>query len=389
MQRMQPGAQLHLQGDRSARQPRVFPRSGLNQPRVPTLRITPVPFHCLAYTCWVCEDTDEFYKPRICVCRRYIRDSASVPVEKAIQRDWPPSRNRRRRRSEPEMPQSFEETRPRLPRQYDRVNLIESADIKSCPGCNNGARQSICRGMSMRMSEEGEWPLPGACDLWECSNLDCDYWGGGTGSRRECRCLGVLGDLCIAHGCNETLNGHDGYITSTQFSMPGHPRWDNPITYGFVLYGDIMETEHRLRRSQLALHLIDGNPFPDGVYRPPSNSGGMCKPDVTLPRFSEDDYDPGGGGPGGAGDSGRTNLDPNCRAGEITSLNPIAWRGEGGNEPSSRASRATTTTSTSCRASLVRRPSEARGSQQPSGDLAARRHESSDAGASRATAPVR
>ena len=133
----------------------VFPRSGQNQPRVP-IRITPVPFHCLAYTCWVCEDTDEFYKPRICVCRRYIRDSASVPVEKAIQRDWPPSRKRRRRSSEPEMPQSFEETRPRLPRLYDRVNLIESADIKSCPGCNNGARQSICRGMPMRMSEEDE-----------------------------------------------------------------------------------------------------------------------------------------------------------------------------------------------------------------------------------------
>ena len=113
---------------------------------------------------------------------------------------------------------------------------------------------------------------------------------------------------------------------------PG-PTQGNPITYGFVLYGDITETEHRLRRSQLALHVIDGDPFPDGVYRPPSNSNGRCKPDKTLPRFAEDDYDPGGGGPGGTGDSGKTNLDPNCREGETTALTPLTWRRQSAREP--------------------------------------------------------
>ena len=62
----------------------------------------------------------------------------------------------------------------------------------------------------MRMDEFQEWPFPGACDLWECSSVDCNYWGGGTGLRRECRCLGV-GDLCIAPTPSDYLAAYEYY----------------------------------------------------------------------------------------------------------------------------------------------------------------------------------
>ena len=75
-----------------------------------------------------------------------------------------------------------------------------------------------------------------------------------------------MGDLCTAHGCSVWPNGQDGYITGTAYSMPAHPSQNNPITYRFVVYGDGSETETQLRRSQLALHLVDGDPFPEGVY---------------------------------------------------------------------------------------------------------------------------
>ena len=258
MQGLRQCLRLHLQGDQPARL--YLPKERPSSAASPHTRSTPVPleFHCLAYTCWDCAENDEFYKPRICVCRRYARDPASVPVEKACQRAWPPARNRKRKMSEPQVPRIVA---PRLPRLGDRVNLIESADIKACPGCNSGARQSICRGMPMRMSEFQEWPFPGACDLWECSNVDCNYWGGVTGLRRECSCLGV-GDLCIAHGCDAWPNGQDGYIAGTAYSMDAHPSQSNPITYRFVVYGDGGYKEMQLRRSLLALHLVDGDPFP-------------------------------------------------------------------------------------------------------------------------------
>ena len=82
----------------------------------------------------------------------------------------------------------------------------------------------------MRTSEFQEWPFPGTCDLWECSNRDCDYWGGGpSGTRGKCRCVG-LRDLCTAHGCDGWPNGQDGYITGMAHSMGEEPSRINPIT---------------------------------------------------------------------------------------------------------------------------------------------------------------
>ena len=82
--------------------------------------------------------------------------------------------------------------------------------------------------------------------------------------------------------------------------------------------------------------MIDGDPFPEGIYRPLYDPAGRCKPDMNYPRFSEDDYDVGGGGgPGGSSDSGKANIDTNVAEGVITSLNPISWQRPAafGNEP--------------------------------------------------------
>ena len=92
----------------------------------------------------------------------------------------------------------------------------------------------------MRTPEFPTWPFPGTCDLWECSNRDCNYWGGGpTGTRGVCRCAGLL-DLCRwIHGYNSWLDGKEGYITGdtgTAPSMSEAPHHRSPITYRVVVF---------------------------------------------------------------------------------------------------------------------------------------------------------
>ena len=54
---------------------------------------------------------------------------------------------------------------------------------------------------------------------------------------------------------------------------------------------------------------------------------------MNYQRYSEDDYDQGGGGPGGTGDSGKMNVDLDVCEGVIMSLNPISWQSTSNNEP--------------------------------------------------------
>ena len=131
-------------------------------------------------------------------------------------------------------------------------------------------------------------------------------------------------------------NGKEGYIAGTAHSTSEEPNRGNPINYRFVMFdrhGEVM-CETRLRRSQLALHLVDGHPYPEGFYKPSIDPSGKCRPDVSHPRFSDDDYGGGGGGgPGGPSDSGKKNVDSDVAVRLIVTTTPMTWqRPESDNE---------------------------------------------------------
>ena len=84
---------------------------------------------------------------------------------------------------------------PPLPNLGWTVVLVEECEVDPCSGCFP------------------EWPWPGTCGLWRCSNRNCNFWGGGNRDS-VCRCP-RLRDLVTVHGVNAPFNGRDGYISGT------------------------------------------------------------------------------------------------------------------------------------------------------------------------------
>ena len=110
----------------------------------------------------------------------------------------------------------------------------------------------------------------------------------------------------------------------------GFLRWGGGVGWG----GWGRSCSCSLHRSQFAIHGVDGDPFGYGMQRDIFDMSGRCKPLTTYRRFSENDFE-GGGGSGGGGfhggmDTGATtvrNSAEGARHGVVQSTSPttVTW----------------------------------------------------------------